>query len=92
MNAEAVSQQVEEAPTRLLPVCSHCGFPLTSNGMGLRHYGTHVAHQEYECLRLLHAEIDRLREELIRAVQALPESQRHAYIDFRMQNSQKQSP
>lgn len=25
------------------------------------HYGTHTAHQEYECLRLLHAEIARLR-------------------------------
>ena len=42
-------------------ICSHCGFPLPENSAGLRHYGTHTAHQESECLRLLHAEIERLR-------------------------------
>jgi hypothetical protein len=41
--------------------CSHCGFPLRRNSGGLRHYGTHTAHQENECLRLLHAEIVELR-------------------------------
>lgn len=41
--------------------CSHCGFPLPASGGGLRHYGTHTAHAESECLRLLQAEIDRLR-------------------------------
>ncbi len=42
--------------------CSHCGFPLPRNGGGLRHYGTHTAHQESECLRLLHAEIASLKD------------------------------
>lgn len=42
--------------------CSHCGFPLPRNGSGLRHYGTHTAHQESECLRLLHAEIAGLKD------------------------------
>lgn len=43
------------------PLCSHCGFTLPKHDGGLRHYGTHTAHQENECLRLLHAEINRLR-------------------------------
>lgn len=42
--------------------CSHCGFPLGRNSSGLRHYGTHTAHQESECLRLLHAEIASLKD------------------------------
>ena len=42
------------------PHCSHCHFPLPASDSGLRHYGTHTAHQESECLRLLHAEIGRL--------------------------------
>ena len=42
--------------------CSHCGFPLPRHGSGLRHYGTHTAHQEHECLRLLHAEIAALKD------------------------------
>ena len=46
------------------PLCSHCGFPLPEYGTGLRHYGTHTAHQESECLRLLHAEIERLQDEV----------------------------
>lgn len=46
---------------RTAPLCSHCGFSLPKHGGGLWHYGTHTAHQEYECLRLLHAEIARLR-------------------------------
>lgn len=41
-------------------LCSHCRFPLPASDSGLRHYGTHTAHQESECLRLLHAEIERL--------------------------------
>ena len=41
-------------------VCSHCRFPLPESDSGLRHYGTHTAHQESECLNLLRAEIDRL--------------------------------
>src|SRR5574343_812863 len=40
------------------PLCAHCGFALPASGV--RHYGTHTAHQENECLRLLHAEIARL--------------------------------
>lgn len=42
--------------------CSHCGFPLRRNSGGLRHYGTHTAHQESECLRLLHSEIAGLKD------------------------------
>lgn len=57
-------------------MCSHCGFTLPKHGGGLRHYGTHTAHQEAECLSLLHAEIDRLREQLACVVQSLPESLR----------------
>ena len=41
--------------------CSHCGFPLIGNSSSFRHYGTSTAHQEDECLRLLKAEIDRLK-------------------------------
>jgi len=42
-------------------LCCKCGFQLpTGNGAGLRHYGTGTAHQEYECLALLRAEINRL--------------------------------
>ena len=46
--------------------CSHCGFPLPASGGGLRHYGTHTAHSENECLRLLHAEIGALRKDAAR--------------------------
>lgn len=47
--------------------CSYCGFPLPANGRGgLRHYGTHTAHAESECLRLLQAEIERLRKDAAR--------------------------
>lgn len=53
------------------PLCSHCGFTLPKHDGGLRHYGTHIAHQENECLRLLHAEIARLRAAL--TAQMLPE-------------------
>jgi hypothetical protein len=44
-----------------MSTCSHCGFPLRTSS-GLRHYGTHTAHQESECLRLLHAEIAQLKD------------------------------
>jgi hypothetical protein len=43
--------------------CSHCRFPIHP-GSAMRSYGTHVAHLEHECVRLLHAEIDRLRQQL----------------------------
>ena len=46
--------------------CSHCGFPIHGSASGLRHYGTHIAHQENECLRLLMADRDRLRAEVQR--------------------------
>lgn len=49
------------------PHCSHCRFPLPAIDSGLRHYGTHTAHQENECLRLLHAEIERLSAALRKA-------------------------
>lgn len=56
------SNQAVEGPLerRVRPHCSHCRFPLPASDGGLRHYGTHTAHQESECLRLLHAEIERL--------------------------------
>lgn len=44
--------------------CSHCGREIV--GRPARHFGTHVAHQEDECLRILHAEIERLHEALRR--------------------------
>lgn len=47
---------------RVMPHCSHCGFPLPANRSGLRHYGTHTAHKENECLRLLQAEIASLKD------------------------------
>ena len=46
------------------PDCSHCGFPILGSYSGLRHYGTHMAHQESECLQLLHAELARLRDQV----------------------------
>lgn len=60
---EAVESEVAREPLAA-PMCSHCGFTLPKHGGGLRHYGTHTAHQESECFRLLHAEIDRLRAEV----------------------------
>lgn len=50
--------------TNKIQKCGHCRFPLPEDGRGLRHYGTHTAHAESECLRLLHAEIERLRSAL----------------------------
>jgi hypothetical protein len=46
-------------------------MPLPASDSGLRHYGLHTAHQEHECLRLLHAEIGRLREVLVLTIPAL---------------------
>ncbi len=57
------------AERNVRPLCSHCRFPLPSNTSGLRHYGLHTAHQESECLQLLRAEIERLREVLTRLQQ-----------------------
>ncbi|WP_128000363.1 hypothetical protein [Piscinibacter defluvii] len=54
-NTEAPSASAREERR-----CSHCGFPIRQGDTGLRHYGLHTAHSELECLRLLHAEIDRL--------------------------------
>lgn len=42
--------------------CSNCGFQLPSNHAGCRHYGTSVAHQEYECLAILRHELSCARE------------------------------
>jgi hypothetical protein len=56
-NSPAVEGPFER---QVRPHCSHCRFPLPASDSGLRHYGTHAAHQESECLRLLHAEIARL--------------------------------
>lgn len=49
-----------------VPLCSHCRFPLPKHGGGLRYFGFTTAHQENECLRLLHAEIERLTAKLER--------------------------
>ena len=43
--------------------CSHCYAPIQARHSGLRHFGTHTAHQEYECLRILHARIAELERE-----------------------------
>ena len=45
------------------PICPYCKFPVPIKGALVRHFGTHVAHTEDECFRLLHAEIARLRTE-----------------------------
>lgn len=59
---EANQQPAGVADERsVAPLCSHCRMPLPAYDGGLRHYGTHTAHQENECLRLMQAEIDRLR-------------------------------
>ena len=49
---------------RRVVLCSHCRMPIHPGSAGLRHYGTHTAHSESECLQLLHAEIERLKAEL----------------------------
>ena len=41
------------------PICSHCQRPII--GRPARHFGTHIAHAESECLQILQAEIERLR-------------------------------
>ena len=46
--------------------CGNCGFPLPENRNGCRHFGTSIAHQEYECVDLLQREIAALREEIAR--------------------------
>jgi hypothetical protein len=62
MNDQAAPRQLDSSDASVaLENCSHCGFPLNRNSAGLRHYGTHTAHQESECLRMLHAEIARLK-------------------------------
>lgn len=55
-------QALSNAGLGLMLNCSHCGFLLRGNSSGWRYYGTHTAHQETECLRLLHAEIDSLKD------------------------------
>jgi hypothetical protein len=65
MTTEAGGSSAHERPVRPSPSewrCSHCGFALPRDGGALRHYGTHTAHQESECLRLLQAEIARLKD------------------------------
>lgn len=62
------------------PHCSHCRFPLPASDSGLRHYGTHTAHQESECLRLLHAEIARLTTCLKAANDQAEHFERHWYL------------
>jgi hypothetical protein len=39
------------------PICSHCLLPIHKSESGLRHYGTHIAHQESRCIALLRQEI-----------------------------------
>lgn len=60
--------------------CSHCGFPLLGRVSDLRHYGTHTAHRESECLRLLHAEIERLTGELKKANEQSEHFERMWYL------------
>ena len=44
--------------------CSHCGFPISPNDPGIRHYGTHVAHEEHHCNSLLLGRIADLERQL----------------------------
>ena len=39
-----------------MSVCGKCGKPIKT-GDGIRHYGTFVAHMEYQCLHLLRDEL-----------------------------------
>ena len=49
--------------TNQVNICGHCHFPIHPSEP-MRHFGFFVAHQEAECLRLLQAEIERLRAHL----------------------------
>ena len=60
-------------PKPLPPTCSHCGFPLIGSSSSFRHYGTHTAHQENECLRLLIADRDALRKFAQAVMQSWPD-------------------
>lgn len=60
-------EMAPETRPDITPTCSHCGFPLRPGSTGLRHFGTHTAHREYECLALLRAEIQRLNAALLAA-------------------------
>ena len=67
----------------LPPTCSHCGFPLIGSSSSFRHYGTHTAHQENECLRLLIADRDALRAGLADAIESLKSWGEYASPYFR---------
>jgi hypothetical protein len=76
-NSQAVEDPLER---RVRPHCSHCRFPLPESDGGLRHFGTHTAHQESECLRLLHAKIARLSASLRKANDQTEHFERHWYL------------
>lgn len=67
------------------PLCSHCRFPLPKHGGGLRHFGFTTAHQENECLRLLHAEIERLTAAL---AQAQEDARRYRWLREALTNNE----
>lgn len=46
-----------------ISICGLCRAPIQNGHGGLRHFGTFTAHQEYECLRILHARIAELERE-----------------------------
>lgn len=46
-----------------LNICGLCRAPIQNGHGGLRHFGTFTAHQEHECMRILHARIAELERE-----------------------------
>lgn len=60
--------------------CGNCGFSL-DNHVGLRHYGTHVAHAEADCLRLLRQRIAELEAgEWIALTDRMPNPDEHSRV------------
>ena len=59
-------------------ICSDCGFEIHPNHSGVRHFGTHSAHNYSECLWLLTEQITMLKtvaqkaKELIRDAEVDP--------------------
>ena len=57
-----------------LNICGLCRAPIQNGHGGLRHFGTFTAHQEHECMRILHAriaELERERDEWARKFMAM---------------------
>jgi len=56
-----------------ISICGLCRAPIQNGHGGLRHFGTFTAHQEHECMRILHARIAELERERDIAITYLAE-------------------